>query len=301
MNESPVLRGETRLEWWPAVNRRVRVGGAANLTTSDLAELEAHLGAGHASAAAMWADYMFVLYGGVADSYFEWARAWQRYLSSQVSERGAAAALPALRDTALEEIRAGRFDRARIAVRSWFERLRDTHDRMVRLVAGYTTAVRDSIGEDVAKDALLQTLSSCSYYDGWWKSIASFSPEERVVVLAEEFRAHFSGPHREGVVTLVETEDAFRMLLNPCGSGGALRLSGGATQCLFRSPSVGAWRLAVRVPAYCVHCAQNESVALNKLGCLPWVTRFSPNPQEPCEWTIFKRPPARGHARNADA
>jgi hypothetical protein len=109
-------------------------------------------------------------------------------------------------------------------------------------------------------------------------------------VLAEHLRGHFSGPGREGAVTIVEEADRYRLVFEPCGTGGAMRRRKVAALTNFRVASVATWQRTNEVPTYCAHCALNEVTSIRRLGYPAWVTEFDPDPEKPCGWTVYKDP-----------
>ena len=93
---------------------------------------------------------------------------------------------------------------------------------------------------------------------------------------------------------MIEEADRFRLVVDPCGSGGAMRRDPAVRPTpafgLLRSPSPTTWMRADGVPAYCGHCAQNEIESVRRLGYPAWVAEFDPDPDKPCCWTIYKDP-----------
>jgi hypothetical protein len=120
------------------------------------------------------------------------------------------------------------------------------------------------------------------------------SYEETAAFLADHLRGHFSGAAREGAVTIVEEPDRYRLIFDPCGSGGAMRrgaISGVADAAQpFPNPSAQTWGKQGQVAGYCTHCAINELESMRRLGYPILVTEFEPDPQKPCGWTVYKNP-----------
>lgn len=168
------------------------------------------------------------------------------------------------------------------------------HDLMLRLVWSLTSAVVDSTGQGNAVQALAGSLQACSQYEGMFELAANLSPRGLAALLAEHLRSHFSGPGREGAVRVIEEPDCFRLVMDPCGSGGAMRRMAAerGSEGLAKLPEASpcTWGRAGEVPAYCAHCAQNELKSLQRLGYPVLVTEFDPDPSKPCGWTIYKSP-----------
>ncbi len=210
------------------------------------------------------------------------------------SERGGAlmSAFNRAYGAALDALQRRHFEEAASLVGQYVSWGRQYHDALVAYVGTYASSVTDTFGQPFAEEGLEKTLAACTYYEPWWQFIEALKPALRVLVLAEEFRGHFSGPGRNGSVEIVEEPDRYRLVFAPCGSGGALRrgsLGGGETATL-GEPSPATWGRAGAVPAYCAHCALNERTSVARLGYPAWVTEFDPDPMRPCGWTIFKDP-----------
>ena len=127
-----------------------------------------------------------------------------------------------------------------------------------------------------------------------WAALPFFEASDLALVLAEHLRLHFSGAQGEGAVEIVDEVDRYRLVLSPCGSGGALRRRLGvdskpavANRC--RQPSNSSWN-QTDVPYYCMHCAHNEMHSIDLMGFPRWVTEYTGDPDKPCGWTIYKDP-----------
>jgi hypothetical protein len=125
---------------------------------------------------------------------------------------------------------------------------------------------------------------------GMWDLFVTLAPDVLAAVLAEHLRGHFSGPGREGAVTVIEEVDRFRLVFEACGTGGAMRRRKVPGLTNFRDASVETWQRANEVPSYCAHCALNEITSIERLGYPAWVTEFDPDPHKPCGWTVYKEP-----------
>ncbi len=169
------------------------------------------------------------------------------------------------------------------------------HDVLVEYVAGLAEAAFACCGPLVASEDALSSLASCSYYVPAWDALVGATPVEVARAILHEFEGHLSGPTRLGEVRIEEDEKSYRIILDPCGSGGALRRRREAAGR--RSPAIApalgiTWSIGGAVPPYCSHCAQNELTSLSKSGRLLWTTSFDPDPARPCGWVVFKEPSA---------
>jgi hypothetical protein len=170
---------------------------------------------------------------------------------------------------------------------------RNAHDLLVDTVQTLADIAVGLVGQARSEDLLAGALGTCSFYEGFWSEVERRSPAELVTFLAQEFRAHWSGPGREGSVQILEDELHYRLVLNPCGSGGAMRQRRASSQPQAMKHPSGQnqdWSNSGPVPAYCSHCRQNELISIRRLGYCAWVTAFDPDPAMPCGWVVFKRP-----------
>lgn len=180
------------------------------------------------------------------------------------------------------------------AFERWARQARARHDVLVVYASAYPDVVARRHGVAVASEGIRRSLELCGWYDELWELAARLSAEQLAAVLAEELRAHFSGPGRQGSVRVIEELDRFRLMFEPCGTGQVLRLHAADGHI----PPVGtvssehpvSWRRAGEVPWFCAHCAVNEIVSAERLGHPAWVTDFDPDPRRPCGWTIYKDP-----------
>jgi hypothetical protein len=180
------------------------------------------------------------------------------------------------------------------AFERYFSRMRTLHDVLVELVAFQISAIAELHGQAVMEKVLRESFVTCLFYEGLWAAVRAMTHEETAAFLAEHLRAHFSGAGRSGSVEVVEEHDRYRLIFDPCGSGGAMRRRA-AHGVPFGSvpmaePSPLNWFKAGEVPGYCSHCAINELESMRRLGYPVFVTEFDPDPTRPCGWTIFKSP-----------
>ena len=120
-------------------------------------------------------------------------------------------------------ISAGRWDEAVEALERWAVRARARHDLLGQYVGAYTSAVQERLGQGRAAQVMQRGLESCALLQSMWAGVEAMPPAVLAAVLAEHLRRHFSGPRREGAVRIVEEPDRFRLIFEPCGTGGAMR------------------------------------------------------------------------------
>ena len=131
-----------------------------------------------------------------------------------------------------------------------------------------------------------------------WKGFLKLTVEERVQVTAEMMRAHRCGPEQDGEVQVIEDEDRYTILMDPCGSGGRMRRGdpvNGTPSRLGPPYAFGVTREAhdwsfgkKDVPYYCVHCALNEMLPMEWGGHPLWVTGYDADAEKPCAWHFYK-------------
>lgn len=194
--------------------------------------------------------------------------------------------------TALE---AGRFADAEQAFERYIRQSRSRHDVLASYTWAYPIVVAREHGQAVAEEGIRRSLELCSWFEDLWKLVPELDAASLTALLAEELRAHFSGPGREGSVRIIEEHDRFRLMFEPCGSGQAMRqdaASGWSTGFgVFDQATEATWGRTGQVPGFCAHCAVNELVSEDQLGRRAWTTEFDPDPWKPCGWTIPKDRP----------
>jgi hypothetical protein len=176
------------------------------------------------------------------------------------------------------------------AFTQYVDEMRSRHDLAGEFVSTYGGVIQEQIDEATAAAVLQDALESCAVLKGMWDAFVRLTPELLAAVLAEHLRGHFSGPGREGSVRIVEEPDRYRLLFEPCGTGGAMRQRQVAGLTKYRESSAATWHRAGEVPSYCAHCALNEITSIKRLGYPAWVTEFDPDPHKPCGWTVYKKP-----------
>lgn len=168
--------------------------------------------------------------------------------------------------------------------------VRSRHDLIGRFVAVYVGRILESQGAARALDMMQAGLESCAVLKGMWSFLSVAAPPDVAVMLAEHLRAHLSGPGREGSVQIVEENDRYRLIFEPCGTGQVMRRVGVPGHAIVPAASAETWGRANEVPVFCAHCAKNELTSFSKLGYLAWVTEFDPDASRPCGWTVYKNP-----------
>jgi hypothetical protein len=180
------------------------------------------------------------------------------------------------------------------------EALRAAHitanDLSVQWIQDLLTLIAESEGED----AVEQVMAVC--YVRIWKERYGpwfgLTARERLALSSEGMRSHYGGPGRRGDFTIDETDDAFIMTFDPCGTGGVLRRGDPARD---QEPYVTAgergtnkivhpWSFGmVGVPWYCTHCPMLlEYFPLRDFGRPIRPVVFDPDPRGPTRWVVTK-------------
>lgn len=187
-------------------------------------------------------------------------------------------------------ITSGEFRESIAVFDEYLAHIRAQHDVLVELISAYVTVLADRHGQTAAERVLSQAFTTCLFYEGLWALVGAMNAEQVAAFLADHLRGHLSGAAREGAVSIVDEADRYRLVFEPCGSGGALRQRGEVPLLSEASPMT--WGRAREVPGYCTHCAVNELESVKRLGYPILVTEFSPDPHRPCGWTVYKDPAA---------
>ncbi|MBX3171550.1 MAG: hypothetical protein KF760_29345 [Candidatus Eremiobacteraeota bacterium] len=184
----------------------------------------------------------------------------------------------------------GDADESKSLLDSYFTDCVSRHDAIVTFCSSYPAFIASRYGEDLALRVSNQSLKDCPGWLNLWTLTENMSQTELAAFLAEHFRYHFSGPGRRGACTVIEDDEKIRLLFKPCGGGGALRRRLGQHLPRLQQASALTWGRQGEVPIYCSHCALNEQHSLELYGYRRFLTRFHPDPDHPCEWTLYKHP-----------
>lgn len=138
---------------------------------------------------------------------------------------------------------------------------RERHDAFVALVQELLAYIAETWGEDAVLDSILQV-----HGDIWGKRYEAWNqmtPLEKVALTVEGMRGgHFSGAQRRGDVSVSDEGDRYKIVMDPCGSGGVLRRGDPETgrepypaggQGVNHRPHLWTWQ-KTGVHWYCVHC-----------------------------------------------
>jgi len=186
------------------------------------------------------------------------------------------------------------------AATDWLDKMRlefkNPHEMLVAWIQDLLTFVAATWGEESVLDSILETHQSIwgDRYARW----DQMTPHEKLALTVEGMRGgHFSGARRRGDMTLADDGDRFRIVMDPCGSGGVLRRGDPETgrgpypipeEGVNAEPHPWTWH-KTGIHWYCSHCAIS-------MEWLPGRVRGRPlrpldhvmAPAAPCTWYIYK-------------
>lgn len=190
-----------------------------------------------------------------------------------------------------DEIKSHNFNSALELFDAYWSCVVTGHDALVQYSQAYPSATLELHDQALAEKLVHDSFSGCSFFEGLWYLGTHLTAAELAAFLAEHLRIHCSGRERQGAVGIREEVDCYRLILDPCGSGGAMRRRHGPllTESMALA-SPGTWNMANTVPCYCSHCAYNELQSMKRMGYPVMVTEFDADPAKPCGWTVYKEP-----------
>ncbi len=196
-----------------------------------------------------------------------------------------------------DAIDGGRLDEAKALAQYTIAEGKSLHD----LFCDWIWNLLDFIGEEHGEEAVYLALRKTQ--GGWmlrrtWKGFLAMDVEQRVQLSAEMMRAHMSGPAQDGTAEIIEDDEKYTIVMDPCGSGGRMRRGDpvdGTPSRLGPPYDFGATKEAhdwsfgePGVPYYCVHCDINEKLPMEWGGHPLWVTDYQADASKPCAWRFYK-------------
>jgi hypothetical protein len=327
----------TTLTWDREIGKRVREGDWAEQAVSTVQRIEEALGAGQWEVAAQLVDY-FMEEAKVCHAVYQvWVAGFEDWLVGRGVTREELAAERARLDRLLafpdgepfepharwsalgaqagalgNDIRGLQAspEQARERLDALRESWRRLHDRWADLQSGLLTYVARRFGEaaigDCYRDVLAPFLEE-RYGPFDLREKAYEDTIHRNLYLAfEAMRAHLVGPDRLGNMTVTETEDAWTIAFDPCGSGNRGQRGDAIEGTPSRSEPPYEFGVTTEehdwawnekgVCYYCAHCClTNELWAMERWGAPVRVVDSPLHPDEtvggnvkPCTWTVYK-------------
>lgn len=169
------------------------------------------------------------------------------------------------------------------------------HDMYANWSWSFFTYIADHYGEEELEKAMRSVLGS--YYKARYDKVMASDVKTQIQLSVEGLRGHLMGPGRQGEIEVVEEPERYKLVLNPCSSGGVARQrveSGNEPnpELFGFSEKAHSWTWGKeRVCLYCAHCAMvNEVMAIENYGHPMRVTEYPEKAEDPCVWYIYKDP-----------
>ena len=175
--------------------------------------------------------------------------------------------------------------------------LRLIHDILCDWAWALLSAIARAWGESTLGEVLRVTEEP--WVTARYENLRDLGVHDLLQLTIEGMRGHFSGPDREGSITVAEESDRFLLTFDACGTGGRMRRGDptaghvsrlGAPYHFLNVSEAYDWTWGRRgVCAYCAHCAVvNQILPIEQLGFPMRMTLYPENPGDPCHWVIYK-------------
>ncbi len=203
---------------------------------------------------------------------------------------------PTLIERAIDE---GRLEEAKQMASYIVPEGKSLHDLFCDWIWNLYTHVAESYGEEAVYKASRATQGSWMM-KRTYKTFSKMKVEDQIYLTMEIMRSHRGGSKQLGETPVIEEDDRYVLVFDPCGSGGRMRRGDpvdgtpprtgppynfGVTQKPYF------WSFGQKgVPYYCVHCCLNEILPMEWGGYPLWVTLYDPDPHKPCGWAFYKKP-----------
>jgi hypothetical protein len=289
--------------WSARLGRRIRQDGIETLGISSQTLVEQHLAKGQWDVAGDLAEYFHDEMTRINEALYTWLEVILAFPESESADQSGAHSRQII--AAMSGFGPGDGDLIAIAQACGVEdadaahrriemmrvRLAAVHDLLVWWIQHLLAGIAERHGEEAVKDVVVRT------YDELWRERyrvwPRMTPLERLQISVEGMRGHLSGPRHRGDVGIIEEEDRFTMVLDPCGSCGVLRRgdpdSGrpGCDPAGTRRPHDWSWN-QVGVGWYAVHSAIVMEWMQVREGLPPMRPLDGCDGAGPCRWFIYK-------------
>ena len=188
---------------------------------------------------------------------------------------------------------AGRIDEAERLAGYALVEAKGLHDVYNDWIWDLLTQVARRSGEDEMA-AVLRGSQETWMIRRTWRALLKLPVLARVQLTAETLRAHLGGPDSDGEITVSDEGEYWRIVMDPCGSGGRMRRGPHSRLAppygFGRTQQAHPWSWGrTEVPYYCCHCAFNELLPMEWGGHPLWVTDYDPDAARPCMVRFYKR------------
>ena len=116
----------------------------------------------------------------------------------------------------------GRTEEAKTLARNLIHEWKGLHDLYCDWIWDMLTRIAHRFGEAEVY-AMLRATQETWMMKRTWKGFRRMSVERQVTLTTEMMRAHRCGPRQEGDVEVLEDEERYTIVMDPCGSGGRMR------------------------------------------------------------------------------
>ncbi len=234
-SESDCLAGlESPIAHSSLLNRLIRSDGVETLGISTQVWIESRLVRGDFDDAEQLVDYHWqemrrigeVLYGWLEDIFDE-VLGYEEFANDPPVGARLLRGLRSFdivkgeRERALRACKSGDAEAARAATEAIRKLWVGPHDALVRWIHELLSDLAATRGEEAVLVAVERA------YDRAWRQRYlvwdRLTPLERLQLSVEGMRGHLSGPRRRGDIGVVETDEFYQMVLDPCGSCGIMR------------------------------------------------------------------------------
>lgn len=186
-------------------------------------------------------------------------------------------------DRVLRALDRGDIEEAKECVKKMEKEAKHSHDTMVNFVWILLTYIGEKYGD---KEVIKALQFRHVRVEQDQKRMLTMSPEEAIRHKLMIHRGHHSR------MTLIEEKDRFVLKLDPCNTGGRLmreeikKMKGNIGRTKKAHPE--SWNRS-GVSYYCVHCAQNSIVSMERGAPHPtWIYERSDSPGAPCYQYYYK-------------
>lgn len=300
--------GTSPLGWSDRLGRSIRIDGPTTIGTSTQTLVERALRLGEYALAKELGEYYSDEIQRMNDALYTWlvqilaARSERRGVDSGDAQEEAAGVIEACRAFAPASGDLTRFgvqcdggaaEAASETIEIIRVRLGAVHDLLVSWIQELLSDVADRYGDDAVLEVVVRTYERlwAARYAHW----PDMSPLERLQLSVEGMRGHLSGRGRRGDVGVVEEDDRYIMVLDPCGSCGVLRRgdpdSGRAAANPAGTTGAHPWAWGrVGLGWYAVHSAIVMEWLQTREGKPPMRPLLDCDTDKPCKWFVYKRP-----------
>ncbi len=185
-----------------------------------------------------------------------------------------------------QSIDAGNTEEAKKLARLMYREFLAMHDLLIDWIAALLTFIGKNHGDKELYDALDASVGA------WLEPAAKLyegqDAKRRLKLAAGGMRGHLQP------IKIIEDDEKFIIMMEPCGSGGRLILNNkyeppAGFAKVTEPQAMTYWRKDC--PIYCAHCALQEILSIRWSG-VPWMVMIPPDKlgEQPCQFLLYKDP-----------